>query len=300
MQRLRTESRPVDAIPAEEILEAILVESGAIGEVPTDERKLLSFLQLEQLTFDFAKEITFLSPPSAPPFDLRAALSFNERVVATQSGMGDKRTRFSIFHEIAHYVLPEHVEETFQKKAFLEKTFVDTDKTLSWTTKVRFEREANQFAADLLFQGNRFAEESLSLPLSVKTVLDLAPRYGASYEAALRRYTESQVVPCALVVHDKVARNDESFVEDDDYRIQYTIASPAFRKLYFSGQLTCDPGKASELFQSDQYWKIGQVVETEVVVEGSSTWRFASQAFSNGYKIFQFLVRPVSKRSSSR
>jgi len=39
--------------------------------------------------------------------------------------------------------------------------------------QARIEREANEIAAELLFQGNRFTEEALSLPASVRSVTDL-------------------------------------------------------------------------------------------------------------------------------
>jgi hypothetical protein len=209
-----------------------------------------------------------------------------ERVVATQSGLGEKRTRFSIFHEIAHCVLPEHNA----------KLFFDSDQTLSWWTKFRFEREANQFAADLLFQGKFFTEQALSLDTSISTVIDLAPQYGASYEAALRRYAETHVMPCALIVYNKVAQNEESFVEDDEYKIHYTITSAPFRKLYFSGvKMSEEKCKAGEIYKPNTTWAVGQVAEKELIVEdaGKEKWRFHTEVFGNGYKIFQFLKRPL-------
>lgn len=275
-------SRP---LPPEEILETLLVDAGAAGNLPTNEDRLLTFLGLEQMSFDFTYELDFLDVPEKPPGELRAALHLDEKVVATQTGMGDKRTRFSIFHEIAHCVLPEHNR----------RLFVDTDLTLTWWTKVRLEREANQFAADLLFQGKYFTEQALNLKVSSKTVLDLAPQYGASYEAAFRRYTETHVQPCAVIVYDKAARNEESYVQDDDYRIHYTVTSPSFRRLYFSGvQLGEETCKAAEVYGSD-FWSIGTVVEKELSVksQGKEKWRFETEVFSNSYKIFQFLRRPV-------
>ena len=59
------------------------------------------------------------------PKHLRAALSVRDRVVVTLSGLAAKQNRWSVFHEIAHFVLPEH----------LEKIFLDTDRTLSLWTK---------------------------------------------------------------------------------------------------------------------------------------------------------------------
>lgn len=289
MPKLVTKTSPDDALAAEEILDTLLVDAGTAGNLPTNEKKLLRFLGLEQLSFDFAEEVKFLSTPGESPGELRAALHLGERVVATQSGLGNKRTRFSIFHEIAHCVLPEHHM----------KFFVDTDQTLSFWTKVRMEREANQFAADLLFQGKLFSEQAISLNTSLSSVIELAPQYGASFEAAFRRYAEAHVVPCALVVYDKVSRSDESFVDDDSFRLQYMVASPSFRRLYFSGVgLSAETCKASEIFHQD-FWKIGQIVEDELTVVGpdKEKFRFDTEAFSNGYKIFQFLKRPITKAS---
>jgi hypothetical protein len=197
MAKFHSSADPSACPAPEDILETLLVEAGAAGNLPTSADKLLSFLGLEQMSFDFMHELEFLDTPEKPPGELRAALHLGEKVVATQTGMGDKRTRFSIFHEIGHCVLPDHHQ----------KLFVDTDLTLSWWTKARLEREANQFAADLLFQGRHFTERTLSFDISLKPVTDIAPEYGASYEAAFRRYTEEHVVPCALIVYDKVAKN---------------------------------------------------------------------------------------------
>lgn len=287
MPKLVTKNSASENISADEILETLLVETGTAGGLPTNERKLLKFLGLEQLSFDFAAELGFLKVPETPSGELRAALHLGERVVATQSGLGDKRTRFSIFHEIAHCVLPEH----------RSRIFVDTDQTLSFWTKLRFEREANQFAADLLFQGNRFSEQAVGLDTSLATIIDIAPLYGASFEAAFRRYAESHVVPCALIVYDKVAGSDESFVEDDDFRIHYMVSSASFRKLYFSGvSMSDETCKASEIFHQN-FHRVGQIVGTELSVGSAEKekFRFETEVFDNGYKIFQFLKRPITK-----
>jgi hypothetical protein len=290
--RLRTAARADQDIPTDEILDTLLIEAGAAGKLPTDHKRLLEFLGLEQLSFDFMKEVEFLDSSDKPTGEIRAALHFAKRAVATQSGMSDKRERFCVFHEIAHCVLPEHNL----------KIFVDNDHTLSFWTKARLEREANRFAADLLFQGRLFTEQSLNFGVSISTAVELAPQYGASYEAALRRYTETHVMPCALLVYDKLAKSDDSFVEDDDYHIHYTITSAPFRKLYFSGvQMNSEKCKAAEIFSPNQTWRVGRICEKELVVESDSKekWRFETEVFSNGYKIFQFLKRPLPAKASN-
>jgi Zn-dependent peptidase ImmA (M78 family) len=290
--KLRTAAKPEQEIAADEILETLLVEAGTAGQLPTDHRKLLNFLGLEQLSFDFMNEVEFLDPSKKPTGEIRAALHLAKRAVATQSGMNDKRERFCVFHEIAHCVLPEHNL----------KLFVDDDQTLSWWTKARLEREANRFAADLLFQGNLFSEQALSLDTSIRTVIELAPQYGASYEAALRRYTETHVMPCALLVYDKVAKSEDTFVEEDDYRIHYTITSAPFRKLYFAGiQMTEEKCKAAEIYSPNKTWGVGKIAQKELLIEseGKEKWRFETEVFNNGYKIFQFFKRPITSKSKN-
>jgi Zn-dependent peptidase ImmA (M78 family) len=285
MPSLRTSHEAESSIPNEEIVETLLLEAGAANQLPTDPQKLLRYLKLEQLTFDFAQELQVEGTRNLP-HDLRAVLSRQDRVVATHSGMAEARTRFSIFHEIGHFVLPEHHD----------KLFVDDDRTLSWWTKSRLEREANRLAADLLFQANRFSDESLTMNASIQSVLELAPRYGASYEAGLRRFTERHILPVALVVYKKATSPEETYIDDDQYSVHYTITSPGFRKLYFSSlALSDDTCSASEIYEPLPFLRPGQVTEKELIVEREKEkpWRFETEIFNNGYKLFQFLIRPV-------
>jgi hypothetical protein len=159
------------------------------------------------------------------------------------------------------------------------------------------EGEANRVAADLLFQQNRFTEESLDCPVSLKTILELAPKYEASYEAALRRFAERHVLQCAVIVYDKISGATENDFEDERYKLQYTITSEPFRKCFFSGlQLTEGSVSGAELYQP-KYW--GEIVQQELSVENNKNerWVFETETFSNGYKIFQLLTRSLGTPS---
>jgi hypothetical protein len=87
-------------------------------------------------------------------------------------------------------------------------------------------------------------------------------------------------------------------VEDDDYRIHYTITSPAFRRLYFSAVEMNNTCKAAEIFGANESYSVRRVVERElsVLIEGKEKWAFETDVFSNGYKIFLFLRRPLNSR----
>lgn len=289
MQKFRITSDTKQIPSPQEIVEALLIKAGTATLLPTDEGKLLDFLKLEQLSFDFMHELDFLPETTKSSLELRAALSWNDRIVATQSGLSEKRKRFGIFHEIGHFILPEH----------RDKLYLDNEATLSWWTKARMEREANEIAAEILFQGNRFTEEALGAPTSVRTVTDLAPRYGASYESALRRYTERHALPCAVIVFNKIQKEtDEQEFEDTEYKIHYTITSPSFRKKYFSAlEIKGGTIKGTELCHKGKWRGVDDVVEQELVVghDDKKPWRFESELFSNGYKVFQFVLPP--KRS---
>jgi Zn-dependent peptidase ImmA (M78 family) len=272
-----------DSLDHDEIAETLLEEAGVLA-LPTDELKVLDYLGLRQLSFDFGDEPDFIQHAPSIPEHLRAALSVNDRVVVTHSELGPKRHRWSVFHEIAHFILPEH----------LEKIFLDTDKTLSIWTRSRLEREANNLAAELMFQGNRFTEESLDLRLSCRTVLDLAPKYDASYESAMRRYVERHVLPCAVIVYEKSPTALGDDLEDAKYRIHYTVTSASFRREYFAGVKTAvELTSGSDIFRVHGSWNIGNVVETDLVVERGEAppWQFQTELFTNGYKIFQFILR---------
>ena len=288
MQKFQATSSTPQELTRDELIEALLVEAGAANLLPTDEGKILGYLKLEQMSFDFMHELDFLPKQSAGnAVELRAALSVNDRLIATQSGLSEKRKRFGIFHEIGHFILPEHRDKLF---------LVDDDVTLSWWTRVRIEKEANEIAAELLFQGNRFSEEALSFPTSVRTVTHLAPQYGASYESAIRRYTERHALPCAVVVYQKTTRDsDDAEFEDSEYKIHYTITSPSFRKEYFSGlEVKGEKIRGSDFGMKGHWRGVDDVVEQSLNVAkaDSGTWHFDTEVFTNGYKIFQFVLPP--------
>jgi hypothetical protein len=72
-----------------------------------------------------------------------------------------------------------------------------------------------------------------------------------------------------------------------------------FRKLYFSGgvRMGAETCKAADIYSPHEFWSVGRIVEKELVVanEGKEKWKFETEVFSNGYKIFQFLKRPIKQ-----
>jgi hypothetical protein len=126
----------------------------------------------------------------------------------------------------------------------------------------------------------------------------LAPKYGASYESAMRRYVERHVLPCAVIVYDRMPGDPEdSDIDDAKYKIQYTIASPSFSKQYFTAVESNEPfSRSDDIFKVHAARNVANITGTELVVERAEkgNWHFETELFTNGYKIFQFVVRPIN------
>jgi len=72
--------------------------------------------------------------------------------------------------------------------------------------------------------------------------------------------------------------------------------SPADSSLSLS-EGTCS---ASEIYEPHAFLGLGQVVEKEIKIEREyqSPWRLDTEVLSNGYKLFQLLIRPVAKKQN--
>jgi len=78
---------------------------------------------------------------------------------------------------------------------------IDDDMTLSDRVRRTFEREANQGAAEMFFQGGRFTAIAANFEIGMKAVSALHEQSGASLRATLRRYAETHRHPlCAIAM----------------------------------------------------------------------------------------------------
>lgn len=94
----------------------------------------------------------------------------------------------------------------------------DNDETLSRTTKILFEQEANQGAAELLFQRGGFANDAKSLAIGTAAVVHLANRYGSSLHAAFRRYAETHHEAVQVVRLSPSPNSDGSYTRYEQSR----------------------------------------------------------------------------------
>ncbi|HEX5403184.1 MAG TPA: ImmA/IrrE family metallo-endopeptidase [Pseudonocardiaceae bacterium] len=103
------------------------------------------------------------------------------------------KRRFVTLHETTHHILP-HQQDLL---------YADDNETLAPSTNRLFEREANQGAAELLFQRTRFTQDAADSVTSIATIRALAEQYGSSFHAAVRRYAETHPGAVAAIVLDR-------------------------------------------------------------------------------------------------
>lgn len=97
---------------------------------------------------------------------------------------------FKRLHEVGHHIVPWQADLAYADDRF----------TLSVEANARFELEASQVAAELLFQRTLLENQAASRRLRVRTVLDLADTFGASIHSTFRRYVETHYKSVAGVV----------------------------------------------------------------------------------------------------
>src|SRR6266550_2278547 len=107
-------------------------------------------------------------------FDARARLVFIDRTL-----MAVKRT-FVRLHETAHGFL------RWQRDLYA--VVEENEQTIAPEIADLFDREANAFATEVLFQLDSFSREANSEAFGILVPVRLSKKYGASIYAAVRRY----------------------------------------------------------------------------------------------------------------
>ena len=149
-------------------------------------------------------------------------------IAVNQSIREPSRKRFTIAHEIGHYLIPSH--RTLEN--------VCTSKMVeSWKKGLsKPELEANEFAVELLLPGRHVREPLKLNDPSLRTISKVASQFETSLTATTLRFVELTDLPCVAVW-------------SQDKRAQWYRRSDSF-PLYFSKEiLPCDGSFAYRLFE---------------------------------------------------
>ncbi|MBT5020194.1 MAG: ImmA/IrrE family metallo-endopeptidase [Planctomicrobium sp.] len=269
-------------LESKELVDHLLNAAGQKEQPQVNPHDLLEFLKLQYMSVDFATE---LAPVARETFDgitPRAMISFHDRLIASDQSLSENRTRFSVLHEIGHYILPQHQNSLY----------VCDEVDMSFRTHLTYEQEANRVAADLLFLGERFEMEANSRPVTASTVKLLAGQFGASFEATGRRMVERSYRPYLFVSFTDGSNWGGNCGAEPQWKIRYCIPSPSFSNRYFQ-KLTqgivptevwakiSTPGR--DLDQSETL-----TVQISCVTDAQPL-PFHAEYFYNRYNVFCFL-----------
>jgi hypothetical protein len=125
------------------------------------------------------------------------------------------------FHEAGHGFLP------WQRPMYA--IVEDCEKALDGDTAELFDREANVFASEVLFQLDSFRDMAASEKFEIWTPVKLAKQFHASNYAAVRQYVSKSDRACAVLV-----LNMPEIVEDDGFHVtlRRAIQSARFSEVF--------------------------------------------------------------------
>ncbi len=110
-----------------------------------------------------------------------------------QSQHNNKKT-FVKLHETGHGFLP-HQKKMFE---YMEDGMLELDPEI----EDQFEREANNFASETLFQLDKYEKMAADYEISIKAPIDLSRKFGASVYSSMRRYIQTHFAPLTLAIYN--------------------------------------------------------------------------------------------------
>jgi hypothetical protein len=177
-----------------------LLNADAFGIYPTPVDDIMAAARIEvvPLSIDEGRLAWLRRKAEAAGHALLSAISKiwgvldqNARIAYIAPETPKEKLPFLKLHESGHALLPW--QSVF---GHLE----DCRKTLAPEVKDEFERQANVFASDALFQMDGLTRDARDLAFGIDAILALSKRYGASIYATARRYAETSDRTCAAVV----------------------------------------------------------------------------------------------------
>ncbi len=206
----------------------LLDRAEAWGRFPTQVDDIMEAAKLKVAAssiFDPAAIIAFVQQKGAHAANtVKSALAKilglydgRESTVHIDGTVTAAKQTFLKLHEAGHHELPTH------RRMF--RFFQDSEMTLHPDVADQFEREANNFARYVLFQGDTYGEMAADEKLEIKSAIRLAKTFGASVYASTREYARTNKRACIAYVLEPM-----EYVPPDGYqaRVRRIEPSPTF------------------------------------------------------------------------
>lgn len=208
--------------------ERALNEAGAFGRFPTAIDDVMAAAKVEEVKEDVLNENFITKLRRQATGALKSALS---KVI----GLFDARARLVFIDRSLHIVQQTFIRLHETGHAFmawqrdLYAIVEDCEQTIEPSLADQFDREANVFAAEVLFQLDGFSKEAEEKKFGILVPVNMSKKYGASIYASVRQYVTKNWRACTVVV-----LNPPEFVQGDGFRasLRRSCSSPTFIEMF--------------------------------------------------------------------
>lgn len=205
-----------------------LEAAGAIGQFPTPVDNIMAAAKVEEVHEDVLNEGFLVRMRKKAGTALKSALSkvlglfdARARLVFIDRTLHVAKQTFIRLHETAHGFMG------WQRDLYL--VVEECERSLDPELADLFDREANVFASEVLFQLDTFSEEAEGYDFGILTPVRMSKTYGASIYSSVRRYVTKNHRACAVLV-----LNPPQFADGDGFRaaLRRFVPSPRFTEQF--------------------------------------------------------------------
>jgi hypothetical protein len=219
---------PAQYVKVRSEAERALSLAGALGRFPTPIDDIMAAANVEEVKEDVLNEgfITKLRRQASGA--LKSALS---KVI----GLFDAKARLIFIDRTLHVVKQTFVRLHETGHAFmawqrdLYAVVEDCDQTMEPAIADLFDREANVFASEVVFQLDGFTKEAEEKTFGIRVPIDLSKKYGDSIYSSVRRYVSHNWRACTVIV-----LNPPELIPGDAFRatLRRHCSSPSFTEIF--------------------------------------------------------------------
>jgi hypothetical protein len=268
--------------------EKALRDADALGVFPTPVSEIMVAARLIEAHDDLAEEgVVARLRRKAEGALKRAATKViglfhaSSRLVFIDRTLQLVKQTFVRLHETAHGLLP------WQREMYA--VVEDCQLSLDPDVADQFDREANVFASEVLFQLSSFITEARDFEFGIGIPLKLSKKYGASVYASVREYVRKHPRPCVVLV-----LNPPQLIEGPGF-----VASLRRVEVSRSFAERCGPVDWQKQFTPDD--PIGAMVplgkrrmtgkrQLALVDSAGRSHECLAEAFTQGYQVFVLVL----------
>lgn len=270
-----------------------LVAADAIGQYPTPVAEVMHSAHVILVEEDIFDE-GFLARMRRTAGKLKQALSkvlgvldIKARLIYLDRTLILVKQTFLKLHETAHAVLP------WQRDLY--GVIEDCKQTIAPEVSENFDKEANIFATEVLFQLDDFTMRAADQPFGIKVPISLSKKYGSSIYAAVRRYVSTHHRACVVLVIDP-----PELVPGDGFvaNLRRVVTSQEFNKTigHLNWPERFTPGDQIGAMIPINGRKMSRPRNCSLRDANGDLHECVAEAFTQTYQVF-VLVYPVSKLS---